>query len=345
MAGQGTGSPALSGLARYQTLGKIGEGMYGVVYKAQDRLDGKHVAIKRVLLDADEGVPCTAMREISLLKDSQCDFVVRLLDIHVEHGALWLVFEHLECDLHAFLAHDHNRGGLPVDLARSLLYQLLLAVHHCHANRIFHRDIKPHNILMQRGAHGYGPAWTLKLADFGLARVFALPLRPYTHEVVTLWYRAPEILLGVKTYTWAVDIWSVACLFGEMLNGKPLFPGDSEIDQLLRVFRGLGTPTPGAWPGARELPDWNDCFPKWRAGELASLVPALCDDPDGLDLIERMLRYDPDRRITARDAIEHPFFDTLDKGNTLLNLGRRGGGWDDGAWPAYRAMLRSSNYI
>lgn len=201
------------------------------------------------------------------------------------------------------------------------MYQLLLAVSHCHANRVFHRDIKPHNILMQRGAHnpsgmveGAGErAWTLKLADFGLARVFNLPLRPYTHEVVTLWYRAPEILLGIKSYSWAVDIWSVACMLAEMLNGRPLFPGDSEIDQLLKIFRVMGTPRVESWPGVTTLPDWKDCFPKWQPQPLEGVVPALDADFTGLDLLGRMLQYDPDRRITAREALEHPFFDALDK--------------------------------
>ncbi|KAJ1630692.1 Cdc2 cyclin-dependent kinase [Pavlovales sp. CCMP2436] len=306
-------------MARYQTLQKIGEGMYGIVYRALDRMTGEHVAIKRVLLDADEGVPCTAMREISLLKDAKgCDNIVRLLDIHVEQGALWLIFEHLECDLHHFLATTNQ--GLPLSAVRPLLYQLLTAVHHCHANRVLHRDIKPHNVLLRRtpdGEPGSGTSgarpWTLKLADFGLARIFSLPLRAYTHEVVTLWYRAPEILLGMRTYSWSVDVWSVACLLGEMLNGRPLFPGDSEIDQLLRVFRGLGTPNAQRWPGVVALPEWKLEFPKWKQQAWASLVPALANDPAGQDLIDRMLRYDPDERITAYDALNHPFFDGLDK--------------------------------
>jgi serine/threonine protein kinase len=185
---------------------------------------------------------------------------------------------------------------------------------------VLHRDIKPHNVLMCRtpeGMPGAGPGggrpWTLKLADFGLARVFNLPLRAYTHEVVTLWYRSPEILLGKRLYTWSVDIWSVACLLAEMLNGQPLFPGDSEIDQLLKVFRGLGTPCADLWPGAASLPEWKGCFPKWQPQPWDRLVPSLRGDPHGQDLIAAMLRYDPDERITAYDALNHPFFDSLDK--------------------------------
>mmetsp|Transcript_32877 Transcript_32877/g.77117 ORF Transcript_32877/g.77117 Transcript_32877/m.77117 type:complete len:127 (+) Transcript_32877:2-382(+) len=117
----------------------------------------------------------------------------------------------------------------------------------------------------------------------------------------------------MRTYAWSVDVWSVACLLGEMLNGRPLFPGDSEIDQLLRVFRGLGTPNAQRWPGVVALPEWKLEFPKWKQQAWASLVPALANDPAGQDLIDRMLRYDPDERITAYDALNHPFFDGLDK--------------------------------
>lgn len=132
-------------------------------------------------------------------------------------------------------------------------------------------------------------------------------------QVVTLWYRAPEILLGLRTYSWSVDIWSVACLLVEMLNGKPLFPGDSEIDQIMRIFRGLGTPDADRWPSIAALPEWKGCYPKWRAQPWAQLVPALADDPSGQDLLARMLWYDPDERIAAFDALAHPFFDGLDK--------------------------------
>lgn len=131
--------------------------------------------------------------------------------------------------------------------------------------------------------------------------------------MVTLWYRAPEILLGLRTYSWSVDVWSVACLLAEMLSGKPLFPGDSEIDQLMRIFRGLGTPDAVGWPGVAALPEWKLCYPKWRPQPWAELVPALAHNPAGQDLLSRMLLYDPDERITAFDALEHPFFDGLDK--------------------------------
>ncbi len=128
--------------------------------------------------------------------------------------------------------------------SQRFLYQMLSGLHACHAHRIIHRDIKPQNILVDNRTE------TLKLADFGLARTYSLPLRQYTHEVVTLWYRSPEILLGSRLYNPSLDLWSIGCIYMEMLNGKPLFPGDCEIDQLHRIFMAFGTPTEAVWPGS-----------------------------------------------------------------------------------------------
>jgi len=174
----------------------------------------------------------------------------------------------------------------------------------CHAHRVLHRDIKPQNLLIdQRGA--------LKLADFGLARAFGVPVRTYTHEVVTLWYRAPEILLGGKQYSTPVDVWSVGCVFAEMVTRTPLFPGDSEIDQLYKTFQILGTPNESLWPGVSQLPDYKATFPKWAPKDLAASVPGLC--ADGLDLLRRMLAYEPAQRISAREALNHPYFKELNQ--------------------------------
>ena len=145
----------------------------------------------------------------------------------------------------------------------------------------------------------------IKLADFGLARAFGLPFRSYTHEVITLWYRAPEILLGCKMYSTGVDIWSLGCIFVEMITKNALFPGDSEIDQLFRIFRTLGTPNERVWPKISSLKDWNRDFPKWKPQSLVKVVPRL--NANGLDLVEKMLTYRPSNRISAVDAMNHPF--------------------------------------
>lgn len=163
---------------------------------------------------------------------------------------------------------------------------------------VVHRDLKPQNILVARDG-------TLKIADFGLARAFVPPIRPFTHEVVTLWYRAPEILLGCKAYALPIDIWSIGTILAEMVTKKPLFPGDSEIDEIFRIFRIMGTPNEDVWPGVTSLQDWNEEFPVWPAISLAKYTPGLCEE--GLDLLEQLLAIDPRRRISAKDALRHPY--------------------------------------
>lgn len=183
---------------------------------------------------------------------------------------------------------------------QSYLKQLLEGIAYCHAHRVLHRDLKPQNLLVDMEGH-------IKLADFGLARAFGIPVRAYTHEVITLWYRAPEILLGAKFYSTAVDVWSLACIYAEMAGGRTLFPGDSEIDQLFRVFRALGTPGDAVWPGARLLPDWRAAFPRWPPRDARSLLPAAARAcPHAAALFEAMLRYEPSERVSARAALQHP---------------------------------------
>ena len=265
-------------MENFHKIEKIGEGTYGIVYKATDKITEQVVALKKIRLETEsEGVPSTAIREISLLKELEHPNVVSLLDVvHADHK-LYLVFEYLDKDLKKHMDDTENMyrnaataidragdrskvirksGGLPETLVKSYLRQLLSGIAYCHAHRVLHRDLKPQNLLIDnRGI--------IKLADFGLARAFGLPVRNFTHEVVTLWYRPPEILLGDKIYSTAVDVWSLGCIFAEMLTKKPLFPGDSEIDQLFRIFRLLGTPDDSMWPGVTQLQDFNTSFPHW----------------------------------------------------------------------------------
>jgi cyclin-dependent kinase 2 len=249
----------------------------------------------------DEGVPSTAIREISLLRELRQVNIVKLLDVIHSTNKLYLVFEYLDQDLKHYM--DSVRDPLKPELIKSYLNQLLRGVAYCHSRRVLHRDLKPQNLLIDKlGA--------LKLADFGLARAFGIPLRPYTHEVITLWYRAPEILLGAKNYSTPVDVWSVGCIFAEMLTKRPLFPGDSEIDELFRIFRTLGTPDEQVWPGVSRLPDYKpNNFPQWPAQPLVSIIPPI--DPVGLDLLQKMLTYEPAKRISAKEALDHPYFHDL----------------------------------
>ncbi|OMP12326.1 hypothetical protein COLO4_03303 [Corchorus olitorius] len=200
--------------------------------------------------------------------------------------------------------HEDDEGVPPTTLRESLMYQLCKGVAFCHGHGVLHRDLKPHNLLMDR------KTMMLKIADLGLARAFTLPIKKYTHEILTLWYRAPEVLMGATHYSTAVDMWSVACIFAELVTKQALFPGDSELQQLLHIFRLLGTPNEKVWPGVGLLPNWHE-YPQWSPQSLASAVPNL--DKNGLDLLEQMLQYDPSKRISAKKAMEHPYFDDLDK--------------------------------
>ncbi|KAJ1955206.1 Cyclin-dependent kinase catalytic subunit [Linderina pennispora] len=289
---------------RYFKLDKVGEGTYGVVYKARDRTTNQIVAMKKIRLEGDdEGVPSTAIREISLLKELQHENIVRLLDI-VYHGAkLYLVFEFLDLDLKKYM-DSVGPAGLSPTQVKSYMHQLVKGLSFCHAHRTLHRDLKPQNLLIDQSG-------MLKIADFGLGRAFGVPLRVYTHEVVTLWYRAPEILMGSRHYSIGMDMWSVGCIFAEMVQRKPLFPGDSEIDEIFKIFRVLGTPTKEIWPEVTLLPDYKPSFPRWQPQDLQAKLPKL--DAVGIDLLKRMLTYDPAYRISAKQALLHPYFNDIQK--------------------------------
>lgn len=283
-------------MEKYQKVEKIGEGTYGTVYKAKVKGKTDFVALKKIKLEAeDEGVPSTAIREISLLKELHHPNVVRLLEVIHSENRLYLVFEFLDMDLKKHM--DVMKEGLTMPTIKSYLHQLLAGVAFCHSHRVLHRDLKPQNLLISNKGE-------MKLADFGLARAFGIPIRTYTHEVVTLWYRAPEILLGTRKYACAVDVWSIGCIFAELVTRRPLFPGDSEIDELFRIFRVLGTPTEATWPGVTSMPDYKPSFPNWPPQPIQNSVPGL--DAMGCDLLSKMLCYEPSSRISAKAAMSHP---------------------------------------
>ncbi|XP_009993137.1 PREDICTED: cyclin-dependent kinase 1 isoform X2 [Chaetura pelagica] len=261
----------------YTKIEKIGEGTYGVVYKGRHKTTGQVVAMKKIRLESEEeGVPSTAIREISLLKELHHPNIVCLQDVLMQDSRLYLVFEFLSMDLKKYL--DSIPSGQYLDRSRSYLYQILQGIVFCHSRRVLHRDLKPQNLLIDDKG-------VIKLADFGLARAFGIPVRVYTHELATK---------------------------------KPLFHGDSEIDQLFRIFRALGTPNNDVWPEVESLQDYKNTFPKWKPGSLASHVKNL--DEDGLDLLSKMLIYDPAKRISGKMALNHPYFDDLDKSTLPANL-------------------------
>jgi len=294
-------------LDNYKRLEKVGEGTYGVVYKAHYIPDKTEVALKKIRLEGeDEGIPSTSLREISILRELDHPNIVKLIDVIMDETKLYLVFEFLFMDLKKYIDDQRAQNNrIDVELTRSYMYQMLQALDFCHGRRIFHRDLKPQNLLIDRQG-------IIKLADFGLARAFNYPMRAYTHEVVTMWYRSPEILLGKQRYGCPTDMWSLGCIFYEMITNQPLFAGDSEIDQLFKMFHVLGTPNTEIWPQVTDLPDWNEKFPlfvgtgivpidNWRIPKLAA------------ELMKAMLIYDPNKRIVTRDALTHHYFSSLDR--------------------------------
>lgn len=262
-------------LEDYKRVEKLGEGTYGVVYKAINLKTNQVVAMKKIRLEnQEEGIPGTSLREISLLRElNRHPNIVKLLHvIHTSNFRLYLVFEFLHMDLKHYL--DNVEQMDPI-LIKSYMYQLLRALDYCHARRIVHRDLKPQNLLIDLDG-------LIKIADFGLARAFGIPVRAYTHEIVTLWYRCPEVLLGSSRYSCPVDTWALGCIFGEMATTVPVFHGDSEIDQLFKIFRILGTPSDETWPDLKNLPNYQSIFPKWESIQISDSLSLL--GPAGIDM-------------------------------------------------------------
>ncbi|TXG71315.1 hypothetical protein EZV62_006250 [Acer yangbiense] len=285
---------------QYERLGKIGEGSYGKVYKARDCITNETVALKMISMDIEKvGVPSTTIREISVLKEMQHPNIVSLRDVQYTEKVMCLVFEYLDMDLKKYMDSCTDFANNPHAI-KTFLRQILCGVAYCHSHRVLHRDLKPQNLLIDCRTS------TIKLADFGLARARSVPIRTYSHEVVTLHYRPPEILLGSHNYSTSVDVWSIGCIFAEMVNQKPLFPGMSEIDQLHKIFSIMGTPDEDTWPGVFSLPDFRPFFPLRFPKDLATFIPNL--DPVGVDLLSKMLCMDPKKRITAKSALEHEYF-------------------------------------
>ncbi|KAJ0012283.1 hypothetical protein NQD34_013258 [Periophthalmus magnuspinnatus] len=300
-------------MQKYEKLEKIGEGTYGTVFKAKNRETHEIVALKRVRLDDDdEGVPSSALREICLLKELKHKNIVRLHDVLHSDKKLTLVFEYCDQDLKKYF--DSCNGDLDPETVKSFMYQLLKGLAFCHSRNVLHRDLKPQNLLINRNGE-------LKLADFGLARAFGIPVRCYSMQryVVTLWYRPPDVLFGAKLYSTSIDMWSAGCIFAELANaGRPLFPGNDPLllnDSLQWkrfswcIFNPqtlLGTPTEEQWPTMTKLPDYKP-YPMYPATtSLVNVVPKLSST--GRDLLQNLLKCNPVQRISAEEALQHPYF-------------------------------------
>mmetsp|Transcript_24614 Transcript_24614/g.64155 ORF Transcript_24614/g.64155 Transcript_24614/m.64155 type:complete len:369 (-) Transcript_24614:2863-3969(-) len=286
-----------------ERLGPTGDVVKGTLLTTQEPVIRKRTQF----LQSGQGVPYHVVREVSILKGINHPHIVRLLDVIHEFDSVSLIYECLPRDLRSILDEKNPRfePGPAIDPRQLKDYfrQMLTGVTFLHSQCILHRDLKPNDLRVTEDN-------TVKITNFRLARTFTLPLRTYTHEVVTLWYRAPEILLGKKRYDTSVDMWSAGCLLAEVTSGEALFRGDSEIDQLFQIFRVLGTPTKAEWPELKQLPDYKASFPIWEQQVLPKVVPGL--DKPAEALLRKLLVYDSSERLRARHTLQHEYFDDLE---------------------------------
>uniref|UniRef100_A0A0N4ZAZ2 Fucosyltransferase n=1 Tax=Parastrongyloides trichosuri TaxID=131310 RepID=A0A0N4ZAZ2_PARTI len=313
-------------LETYQKIIGLGEGTYATVYLGKSLLTGKSVALKEIRLEPEEGAPCTAIREVSLLRNLKHANVVTLHDIVYTDRVLTLVFEFVERDLRFYMEEVNNQ--VSIDNCRLFLIQLLRGLAYCHKRKILHRDLKPQNLLINRVGE-------LKLADFGLARAKSVPTKTYSNEVVTLWYRPPDVLFGSTTYSTHIDMWGVGCILYEMIVGKAMFPGTCTDDQLALIFKKLGLPNEnnGACliecPKFREIEDsvklmvraeerYNGQIKRITTPEkvLERCSPRL--SKESIDMLSKLLRYDGKERLSAPDAMHHEFLSNFPE--ELFNL-------------------------
>ncbi|KAK7867040.1 hypothetical protein R5R35_005681 [Gryllus longicercus] len=300
--------PAIQGcrsVEEFQCLNRIEEGTYGVVYRARDKRTNEVVALKRLKMEKEkEGFPITSLREINTLLKAQHPNIVTVREIVVGSNMdkIFIVMDYVEHDLKSLMEtmKQKKQCFIPGEV-KCLMLQLLRAVAHLHDNWILHRDLKTSNLLLSHKG-------ILKVGDFGLAREYGSPLKGYTPIVVTLWYRAPELLLCTKEYSTPIDMWSVGCIFGEFLSMEALFPGKSEGDQLNRIFKDLGTPNERIWPGYSKLPAVQRTqFSEYPVNQLRQRFGTMITEL-GMDLMNKFLTYDPVQRVTAEDALRHAYF-------------------------------------
>ncbi|XP_041987665.1 cyclin-dependent kinase 14 isoform X2 [Aricia agestis] len=291
----------------YIKLEQLGEGSYATVFKGYSNLTQQVVALKEIRLQEEEGAPFTAIREASLLKELKHANIVTLHDIVHTRETLTFVFEFVDTDLSQYM--ERHPGGLNKHNVRLFMYQLLRGLAYCHRRRVLHRDVKPQNLLIS--AHG-----ELKLADFGLARAKSVPSHTYSHEVVTLWYRPPDVLLGSTEYSTSLDMWGVGCIFVEMLSGVPTFPGVRDTnDQLDKIFKVLGAPSEDSWSGVSRLPGYRQNAARWASfapRPLSAPFPRLREaGREAQRLAAALLQPDPTRRLAAPRALSHDYFADL----------------------------------
>ncbi|CAN6632423.1 meiotic mRNA stability protein kinase Ssn3p [Trichomonascus vanleenenianus] len=318
-------------LDKFEIVGYIAAGTYGRVYKAKDKKgsaprSGGVYAIKKFKADKEgevlsyTGISQSACREMSLCRELRHRNVISLVEIILEEKSIYMVFDYAEHDLLQIIHfHSHTeRRPIPEATVKSVLWQLLNGVSYLHQNWVLHRDLKPANIMVT--ADG-----TVKIGDLGLARLFSDPLQSLfagDKVVVTIWYRAPELVLGARHYTPAIDMWAVGCIFAELLALRPIFKGEEakmdkktvpfQRNQMQKIMEILGTPTPDRWPALPKYPEYQALqamkhYPPNLDNWYNAVVSNNCN-PKGLQLLSGLFEYDPMKRMSANDALVHPYF-------------------------------------
>ena len=301
---------------------ELGEGTYAVVYEGHLRSDPSQlVAIKKIKVQKEysDGIAPDAVREIKFLQELSHANIVRLHSVYSTRDQnLCLVLEHLPRGDLEMLIRDTAAVRYGAADIKAWMGMLCRAIAFCHDRAVLHRDIKPNNLLV--AADG-----ALKLADFGLARACADPYRPMTANVVTRWYRPPELLFGARHYAGSVDVWSVGLVFAELIIRNPYLPGNSEIEQIGLICRALGTPTEDNWPGVTRLDAYtvptDQTYPVPKRDTF--LGPFGTVGTDGVDLLMKTLVLDPRRRITARAMLSHGWWHAEPRPTPIQDLPQR----------------------
>ncbi|EFJ11811.1 hypothetical protein SELMODRAFT_125712 [Selaginella moellendorffii] len=283
-------------LSRYKVIKQLGDGTYGTVWKAVNKVTNETVAIKKMkrkYLSWDE---CMNLREVKSLRKLNHPNIVKLKEVIRENNELFFVFEYMECNLYQMM--KDRQKLFPEAKIRNWCFQVLQGLAYMHREGYFHRDLKPENLLVTVDV--------IKIADFGLAReVRSRP--PYTNYVSTRWYRAPEVLLQSSLYNSAVDMWAMGAIMAELFNLRPIFPGASEADEIYKICSVLGNPSQATWPDGMKLAKcMNFRFPQFVPANLSALVPSA--SAEAIDLMKAMFAWDPLKRPTPSQALQHPFF-------------------------------------
>ncbi|KAF8787237.1 Cyclin-dependent kinase 7 like protein [Argiope bruennichi] len=287
-------------IRRYEKISFLGEGQFATVYKARDVTNGTIVAVKKIKVgsrtEAKDGINRTAIREIKFLRDLSHPNVISLLDVFGSKSNVSLVFDFMDTDLEIVIK-DPQIILTPGHI-KAYTIMTLQGLEYLHANWILHRDLKPNNLLINSDG-------ILKIGDFGLAKNYGSPNKVYSHQVVTRWYRAPELIFGATIYATGIDIWAVGCILAELLLRVPFLPGKTDLDQLSQIFKVLGSPSEEDWPHVTALPHYVEFKPSPPI-PFRDIFTAAGDDL--LEVLSRMLALNPLKRCTCKEALKMAYF-------------------------------------